>query len=229
MEKQIREINMTIARIDFYTEAHKMFREQLFNISTHAGKVDYKNAQAVSAFNSQFNDLLAALEKHAYHEETFLHPLIAAKIPGSEEMLDAEHVEQAHTLTQLLNHFNRLYSLPLDHEKRNTMGLEFYRAFNRFIRDYLDHLDKEECLMPVLWELCTPSELMSVWIAFNIYFDEVGGKECLTKILPNATQQERREILIAIQTYAPQEIYQKAFEFCQHILPERHWKELKST
>jgi iron-sulfur cluster repair protein YtfE (RIC family) len=153
------------SRIDFYTKVHKALRASLFDLSQRAATTDYRDPRALQALAEALRGLLARLSSHAKHEATFIHPLLEAKTGAGRRALDAEHealeAEQA-SLSRLL----ASVSSP-DADARTVRGLAFYRALNAFIARYLEHLDREEAAMPVLWERCSDDELRSVMTRFG--------------------------------------------------------------
>jgi hypothetical protein len=152
------------SRIDFYTKVHKALRASLFDLSQRAATTDYRDPRALQALAEALGGLLARLSSHARHEATFIHPLLEAKAAGGgafdadHEALEAEQARLAHMLAGAS-------SATVD--ARPVLGLAFYRALNAFIARYLEHLDREEAAMPVLWERCSDDELRSVMARFG--------------------------------------------------------------
>jgi iron-sulfur cluster repair protein YtfE (RIC family) len=152
-----------MSRIDFYTKVHKALRASLFELSRRAAAADYQDRHELQALTQALDGLLTRLSAHAHHEQRFIHPLIAEKTGDSpfdaeHERLEAEQVG----LTELLAAVSQAPA-----EGRYACGLAFYRALNAFIARYLEHLDREEASMPLLWERCSDEELRSVMARFG--------------------------------------------------------------
>jgi hemerythrin-like domain-containing protein len=152
-----------MSRVDFYTKVHKALRASLFELSRRAAATDYGDQHAVQGIVETLRALLARLSAHARHEATFIHPLLESKTGAKD--FDAAHdaleLEQA-CLTRLLD---AVAAAPAD--QRQPAGLAFYRALNAFIARYLEHLDREEAVMPELWKRCSDEELRSVMARFG--------------------------------------------------------------
>ena len=154
---------MSVSRIDFYTKVHKGLRASLFRLSRQAGSVDYAQPQAVLSLSQALDALLAQLTAHAGHEEEFIHPLLARKLDANP--FDAEHAALDTEQRRLALMMKEVVAAP--QTRRREAGLAFYRAFNVFIARYLQHLDGEERMMPVLWERCGDEELAGVLRRFG--------------------------------------------------------------
>lgn len=152
-----------MSRIDFYTKVHKALRASLFQLSRRAASVDCRDLQAVRACADALRGLLERLSAHARHEASFIHPLLAEKTGSSP--FDADHRTLEEEQARLVGLLDSVSALP--EAERNTRGLTFYRALNLFIARYLEHLDREEAAMPVLWERCSDEELRSVMVRFG--------------------------------------------------------------
>ena len=154
---------MTSGRIDFYTKVHKALRASLFEASRQAAIADYGDQQALCALAARVKGLLAKLAAHAGHEGRFIHPLLAQKTGDS--AFDAEHDALENEQKALVGLLDAVARAP--RTERRALGLAFYRALNVFIARYLEHLDREEATMPVLWARCSDEELAAVMARFG--------------------------------------------------------------
>jgi iron-sulfur cluster repair protein YtfE (RIC family) len=151
-----------MSRIDFYTKVHKALRASLFDLSRRAAATDYGDSLAVQGLASALDGLLARLSSHARHEASFIHPLLAEKIGANP--FDSDHEALEEDQARLARRLQAALEAPAD--ERNTAGLMFYRALNAFIARYLEHLEREEAAMPVLWERCSDDELRAAMARF---------------------------------------------------------------
>lgn len=152
---------MNAGRIDFYTKVHKGLRAGLFALSQRAAAADYAAPESVAALAAELRRLAARLSAHARHEERFIHPLLAEKLGASG--FDAEHA-QIEALQRELE--SRLEALACCADPEPG-GAAFYRTLNVFIARYLEHLEREEATMPLLWERCSDAELAEVMKRFG--------------------------------------------------------------
>lgn len=150
-------------RVDIYTAFHKELRTKLFEFSIAFAQSDFQEKKILG---NHLSALIHELRGHTRKENTYAHPVLAPKLPKEKLELEAAHEEHEADLVAL-----ETLWLTFCNENRasvgKTIGLEFYRAFNRFIADYLMHLNDEEYLMQNAWELCRPAELFAIMVAYK--------------------------------------------------------------
>src|ERR1700736_3783289 len=78
-------------RIDFYTQVHKKQRNALFTLSSKVGEANFTDSNIVIDIYNDLSAMIKELHSHAFHEETFIHPLLERKIPRSEKILHNDH------------------------------------------------------------------------------------------------------------------------------------------
>jgi iron-sulfur cluster repair protein YtfE (RIC family) len=150
-------------RIDFYTKVHKGLRAGLFQLSQRAATTDYADSQALAGLAASLRALVNRLSVHARHEARFIHPLLAEKIGATP--FDAEHEALEAQQAELGRLFSEVERARVGERRR--VGEAFYRALNVFIARYLEHIDREEQTMPLLWERCSDAELAAVMARFG--------------------------------------------------------------
>ncbi len=185
---------MNVNRIDFYTKVHKGLRAGLFALSQRAASADYTDAEALGALATELRTLLARLTGHAHHEERFVHPLLETKL-GSKPF-DEEHQALDREQGALAGLIAETMAAPV--EERAARGLAFYRALNVFICRYLEHLDREEAAMPLLWQRCTHEELAQVMARFGASRTLEEMLADLRWMLPALSPAEQRELLAGV-------------------------------
>jgi hemerythrin-like domain-containing protein len=147
-----------------YTGVHKGQRRWLADLMTRAGRTDFSQKEEVDWLQGQLRMFTAHLKEHAELEERFIHPRLATLVPGCHRGLEDEHRVQHEALSDLIGSLDAIRSLPPDHPTLPLIGQEFYLALNRFISGYLRHIDyEEEHVQNILWNDCTPEELMSLF------------------------------------------------------------------
>jgi hypothetical protein len=132
----------------------------LFKLTRMAGKLDTYNDSKLKDFSEELKSLRDEFRLHATLEEKFIHPYIRKTNPGIAWRKEEEHQIQHRDFDDLVNMSQAIISQPLNYEKKSEMGLELYRALNRFIAIYLTHInEEEETIQTGLWETCTQMEL----------------------------------------------------------------------
>lgn len=197
-------------RVDFYTHPHKDFRKMLFQTAILAGEIDYCDDSQLQKLQAAMNETLLELRSHARHENTYAHPIVASKIPSMRRQLEIEHAEHNEDIDNLELQFATLFQSDLLAEKKQKMGLEFYRSFNRFIAEYLLHLNEEEYSMQNLWELCTAPELFSVMIAYKANEEPEEFAQIFSLAKANLDAKEMEYVFNVIQKLHGESIFAKS-------------------
>jgi hemerythrin superfamily protein len=208
---------MTIARIDLYTQPHKAQREWLFDISTLAGKINYNNKTDVEKLQMEFDGIIADLRDHSRAEEAFIHPLYDAKaIELKDPLLEDHHAQDLN-----LQHLSALFQTILitDDINKNEKGLHFYRAFNRFITDYLAHQDAEERTLYLLWATYSDRQLQAVMAAYKASHGQQKAVDAFIKLLPDLSRPEKERLISGIKKYAHANIYNLIISQAKIITP----------
>jgi len=201
-------------RIDYYTQPHKEQRNALFALSSLIGKADFTDHSALEAIHHNVISVTKELREHALSEETFVHPLLEKKLPNMKKILHQEHDELETCLDHLEAMSSYLKTLSCNHTKIQAQGLEFYRLINRFIADYLNHINQEEYTMQNLWEIAQHEELLAMITAYKVSLDKKTGIEWLNAHFRGLSFTEQQLMLQTMQLLAPESAYKMT---CQLI------------
>lgn len=166
-------------RVDLYTNPHKEQREGLYQVAIQAGKIDYSDNVLVEKLITHFDHIVAELHQHVRAEDAFVRPLYLPKGPSLVEPLDAEH-KSIELLLEISCRQMEAIKQENHIDKRGELGAQFYRGFNRFIYAYLDHIDKEERLLPFLWECYDDTVLMNTIMTYKA---SIGCDDALAQIV----------------------------------------------
>lgn len=214
---------------DVYTLIHKGYRGRLFKMSMTAGTLDYTDQTALDAFDDEVKAMDAYIRLHAWHEERFIHPLLSARMPGGADKLNAEHRAIEHMLDGLSSHYESMKAQDVPVERHQALGLEYYRALNRFIAYFMMHIDdEEEHAQPTLWSLCTYDELLAAWGEIIASLTPEQATESLEMLIPAANQEELVNLFAAIREGAPPELFENATTIAAQLLSKQDWAALKA-
>jgi len=186
-----------VSRFDLFTMIHKGLRHALLELNVQAGRTDYGDPAAVRELQAAWASAGKALGGHSRHEDDFIWPLLAKRSPGEADVLYAEHEEIHAFEAKMDDHLSRLVAEE-DDAARCLMGLEFYRAMQRFTALCLTHFDDEERkVLPRLWALCDDAELQQALASIMATIDEeellYERKHMLESVDP--TERERLQAL----------------------------------
>jgi hypothetical protein len=154
-------------RIDLFTLVHKGIRWWLGSVSATLGAAEVTSRGFVAQLDA-VADLLAGLDEHARHEDTFIAPVLRLHAPERATAWAAEHHAFEQAERELRAMLAKLRDLDPSDGAARVAVLALYRAFNRFTADMLLHLDREETeLMPLLWARCSDAELAAIMTSFK--------------------------------------------------------------
>lgn len=219
-------LNSNPERVDFYTATHKGQRRRLFDFADRVGTVDFADPDAVDALGEELRAIISMLESHADLESRFIHPLLRRKLPARAEFLEGEHADLQLNVAELTAYFQDISSNPCSRKQCRAFGLEFYRALQRFIARYLDHIDEEERMMFELWRECPDAELQQVSDAMRQAVSPERERAELADVLPALSPGERVQVLLTLQR-ADRERFLEACRVAERVLSTREWVSLQ--
>jgi hypothetical protein len=153
-------------RDDLFTAIHKGLRHAIFEVDLSAGATDYTDATAVAELQQRWQRLHGALTGHSGHEDEYVFALLSERVPGATDRLAEEHVRIHAEAAQITAQFERIAAESRP-DKRRMLGLELYRALQRFTAACLVHFDEEETeLLARIWALCDDTEIADTRAAF---------------------------------------------------------------
>jgi len=214
--------------VHLYTGPHKGQRYYLSKLSSLAGTMDYTDEAALTNLYGEIKTLKLRHMQHAGAEEKFIHPVLAQRVPGSTIKIEADHREQERQLNELISHLEGMRSDSIDPGKKVELGLEFYRALNRFIAYYLIHIDfEEEHLQPTLWALFSSDELLGILKDVLSSQSPEEGTWWLSTMLPAMNLNERAGLISASKNMMPPEVFQSRLDLISKRLTPDDWAALK--
>ena len=213
---------------DLYTAIHKGQRGKFFKISMQAGTVDYADRKSLDGLHDELVSFREHMHLHAALEERFIHPLLSARVPGGARKLEKDHRKMRQQFDDIVTHFDGLRAKNADFQKLGELGLEFYRAWNRFVSFYFTHINyEEERVQPTLWELCAKEELVTTFrmVLANQKPEELTYN--LELMLPAMNLYERADLINAGRASAPPEMFQAILKLAERVLSPNDWTALK--
>ncbi|MBS0289208.1 MAG: hemerythrin domain-containing protein [Proteobacteria bacterium] len=215
-------------RVDLYTNPHKEQREWLYQVAIQAGKADIAHKEAFDELFSNFTELLKDLHQHVRAEEAFVHPLYLAKNLFMADPLHADHEILELSLQDLSLQMQKMKREDSG-EKRAELGLFFYRSFNRFISQYLEHIDAEERMLPFLWEAYSDEQLM---LCILTYKASIGSDEGLIKIVSAFESIDKSSQQRLFKGFKQNASSERFGQFCTQLkvaLPPNGYQDLTSS
>jgi DNA polymerase III alpha subunit len=212
------------SRTDFYTVVHKGLRKRLFEAIILAGTTDHADSEQRATLAHTVGEVVRMLREHAEHEETFLHPIIAAVLPEVAGSLHAEHEEHHRALDEVERAFEVAGA-----ETTATAGHLAYRTLARFAVQFLAHIEEEEAGQPRLWEMVDEARLAAGMMAFKrsrTLEQTVAG---WATMLPAMSAAEHASMFRALKGGAPEPVLTAALQLAEKVLDAHAWDALKSS
>lgn len=198
-------------RVDLYTTVHKAQRFALFRLGQEIGKTDFNNDTQAQATIGRLKQMIHLLRDHAANEEKYIHPLYR-KLGTPPANLENEHLE----LDEGLRKLEKLI------EETNWPGI--YAAYNRFLSQYLAHLDEEEeAQRNILWAGMTDAEMGEVFMRFKGERAPQAALADLQLMFPALSTPEVIHILKGMKSGPAFEI---ACDIAKSSIDESSWKEI---
>ncbi len=209
-------------RMEVFVTVHKGLRRGLLEHSLRLSRLDWSNELEVKAAGDEFTNLLRFLRVHGNDEDRVQFPLVASKDPASILQSQEDHRRLDNELTLLEIYWKEVAAHP-----EKNLGNDFYRTYNRYLSDYLRHMDREEGeVTESLHRHYTDSELDS---EFSKMVEGISPKDMgmmLGYILPSMNPKERREFISKIKKNSPPPVFEKVKELAKRILPQNEWENL---
>jgi hemerythrin-like domain-containing protein len=142
-----------LPRPDIFANVHKGLRKALFDLAALAGATDAQDAEGLTRLTAMARDVFRFAEHHAFNEDRFLIPRMVSK-----GMPEAQAMQRDHQGLESLLHALGDTAASLAQNPGNLRS--FYLDLNRFIAQYLLHLDEEETrVLPSVHAHFTDAEL----------------------------------------------------------------------
>lgn len=216
---------MTQARMDLYASIHKGLRSFMADTLAAVGRMDTDDAAERDSTLAQLRALLELLERHARHEDEFIHPVLQARRPGAAGGCSAEHERQRGQLRALRRQADAVEAG--SGEARAAAALDLYRQLALAIAENLTHMHEEETANnAVLWAECTDDELVQIHDRIVESVDAQEMAQVIRWMAPSLTPHERTALFGALQAKAPAEVFHRLLEVARPHLAPRDWNKL---
>jgi hypothetical protein len=202
---------------DLYRNIHKGIRHELFGVTEAIGSVDPHDDAALEATASRLQSLVALLIAHAEHEDTFVQPVIEAKLPSLASVIADDHPRLECEMAAIEVLADRAVNAA-PHRRRGFVHMS-YLAMASFTGAYLAHQAFEEVeVAPALFAAVGAEQLLAIdqAIVASIPPEEMGV--ALSLMLPAMNVEDRTELLGGIRMGAPAEVFAQVMGLAQAVL-----------
>ncbi len=219
---------MTQQRFEIYRPIHKAVRHILFSTASDLGSFDLGDDDSTTHALDGLAKTVALLQEHAAHETNFVHPKLEEKAPGVIALFAGNHEDDEKVYTELGRLAGEIRSA--DGNQRVQLRNELYARYNRFLGEYLGHLDREEqVLEKALWDHFTDEELMGINTAIEHSVSPAAMEGYLSAMCASFSPDELTKILGGMKAFAPPEVTEWALGIAKQAAPPAVWAKVSAA
>jgi hypothetical protein len=215
-------------RFDIYRPIHKAVRACMADTLQRIGNTDGADETEVAGSLQQLRVLVAFLGMHLKKENTFVHPAMEARRPGSSGYIAADHEHHEFALGKL----ERLAAeVEQSHgDERNIALLQLYRFLAVFVADNLTHMNTEESdNNAVLWAVYSDAELVAIEQAIVGSLQPEEKAIGMRWMLPALSHGERVGFLSGMRTHVPPFVFESVLAIARAHLREGDYRKLAAA
>ena len=212
-------------RHNLYAVIHKGMRAMMGEVMAAAGRCDWTDGAECARVLAQIRELADFCASHLKHENEFLHPALEARAPTTSMAIAHEHVEHEAAIKRLRGQAALVEVL--NGAARVAAGEALYRGLATFIGENFIHMNDEETRHnAVLWALYSDEELFGIHGALVASLTPDESQQAMRWMLPNASHQERVELLAGMRANAPAPAYEATLAMLRDLIAADDWTKL---
>jgi hemerythrin-like domain-containing protein len=184
-------------RHDLFGPIHKALRARAAALLVHLGRADLTDEKLRHLLIDEVRSHLEVLCTHMWHEDEYIHPLIAVHDQGASERMAEEHREHtglAANVHAALDELERAEGVAL-----NEAGRRLYLTITLLLAHDFSHMHHEETvLLPRLHRWYSDDTLRAVEGRIIASFSSRELREMLESVLPALNPAEQRVLRRAL-------------------------------
>ncbi len=214
-----------LARFDGYRMIHKALRSVMAETLVAVGRMDASDPCETAGAIDRCRSLLGLCRAHLEKEETFVHPAMEARAPGSASATVAEHAEHVQALARLENCLADLEGAAGD--ARCAAAAHLYRELGRFVGENFVHMHREETENNrILWAAYSDAELMAIDTAIAASIPPAQKAAALPWLTTALDPDERAAFFAQIRAAVPAAAFAGMLETVRPLVSDLEWRKL---
>lgn len=200
-----------ISTHNFYGPIHKGLRLRLSQLLVQLGACDGDDPEALAQLIADLRGQCHISEHHLSNEDSWIHPALEKRAPGSTVRLVRDHEHHRRTFEEIEELIGRVETA--DDARRDGWLRALYLRFSTFVAEDFAHMaEEEQLILPILQSLFTDEELISIEdkILSGLSPDQMVAFGRF--MIPAATRRDRITLLSAIRATAPAEAFAAIIE-----------------
>jgi hypothetical protein len=193
---------MERAHHNIYAVIHKALRLAMAETLPAVGRLDANDPREVSEGIVRVRDLVRFCKLHLDAEETFIHPALEARRPGTSARIASEHVEHLAAIAAIERAVEALARAP--GAARSAAAFALYAELGKFVGENFVHMHVEETVHnAALWDAYTDEEILAIENAIKAHHTPEEMTFVLRWMLPAMTPAERAGMFTGLRKVAP--------------------------
>lgn len=213
------------APVDIYRRNHKALRACMCDTLVRVGALDASDRREVTIVLTQVRAMAVFSSTHIAHEDTFVHPAMEARFPGTAKATAAEHAHHRYACRKIVALADAVHKAGID--ERALLLTQLYHTIALFVAETLVHMNAEETdNNTLLWATHTDEELTRMEQAIAASMTPEEKAVSLRWMLPALNADERVELMEAVLQDVPSEFYNEMLAGMQPLLSGTDWRKL---
>ncbi len=213
------------APVDIYRRIHKALRFCMCDTLARVGRLDSDDRNEVSAVLAQVRSMASFCATHVAHEDTFVHPAMEARFPGTAKATAAEHAHHKYACRKIVALADAVHNAGMD--ERAALVSQLYHYMALFVAESLVHMNAEETdNNTLLWATHSDEELLGIQAAIVASMTPEEKAVSMRWMLPALTPSERLALMEEVLKDVPSEFYNEMLAGMQPFLSPSDWRKM---
>ena len=225
MNMNIPNISQEDAPVDIYRRIHKALRACMCDTLVKLGALDARDRRDVATVLAQVRAMAVFSSTHIAHEDTFVHPAMEARFPGTAKATAAEHAHHRYACRKIVALADAVHAA--SDAERAVLVTQLYHYIALFVAESLVHMNAEETdNNTLLWATHTNQELMGMEQAILASMTPEEKAVSMRWMLPALNPEERVTLMEAVLKDVPSNFYNEMLAGMQPYLTGIEWRKL---
>lgn len=208
-------------RFDSYRNIHMALRACMTETLLAVGRMDPRDEAERNAVLPQVRVLLAICRSHLKKEETFVHPAMETRAPGSAKDTAGDHAEHMHWFQDLED------AVTAAESGDPAKAFLLYRNLALFVGENFVHMHTEETVNnEILWRTHSDAEIIAIEQAIVASLSPEEKSLAMRWMLPALSPEARAQMLGMMKAAMPPEAFAGILAMLKPLLSEANWRKL---
>jgi hypothetical protein len=211
-----------VPRHDIYAHIHKALRMHMGDTLVAVGRMDAADAGDVAAAAEQVRELVEVCRAHLDKEETWLHPAMEARAPGSSGRAAHDHRDHLQAFARLEADLAAVVA-----GGGAAAARLLYRDLGLFVAENLVHMHAEEIdNNAVLWGAYSDDEIRAIEATIVASLSPAETTTVMRWMVPAMNPAERAAMLGGMKAHAPEPAFRHVLATASPHLTAGEWRKL---